>query len=277
MRRVWSDEENEVVVREYFGMLEQDLTGQPYVKRRAAERAEGLLNNRNHKSVEFKFSNVSAVLEDSHALFVEGYKPLPHYQQSLVEAVERYLDARPGMLDLMSEQVTQRAVPRVDFVWLEVPPPGVSRLRESDVIPLVLHTDFARLEAANRALGRAGEEMVAERERQALCEGSRPDLAALVEHASLTRGDGLGYDIASFALDGRPRHLEVKTTRRGKTWPMVVTRREVDVSRMLSETYVLARVFGFTERSVGIYEVSGGIEDTCHLDPLTYRAMPKVA
>jgi len=278
MTDAWSEEENAVVVRAYFSMLQQELTDQFYVKSHVNQQVRGLLNNRNHHSVELKFGNVSAVLNDSRALYVKGYKPRPHYQRSLRDAVQRYLDEHPNMLELMRHRVTQQAVPQVDFIWHEIEPPRLRRGFEPSLLsPVAIHTDFARLEAANRELGSSGELMVLGRERTRLRLGGRPDLAERVEHVSETQGDGLGFDIASFEFDGSPRLVEVKTTRLGKEWPMVVTRNEVDVSRRLRDRYVLARIFNFAQRSVGLYEVAGSIDETCHLDPLTYRALPKAA
>lgn len=98
-----------------------------------------------------------------------------------------------------------------------------------------LHTEFVMLEAANRTLGASGELVVLERECARLSATGRVDLAERVEHVSATRGDGLGDDIASFDDDGRPRLIAVKTTRRGKARPMIVSRNEVAVSEKLAE------------------------------------------
>ena len=53
-------------------------------------------------------------------------------------------------------------------------------------------------------------------ERTALRTAGRDDLARKVRWVSEEDGDGAGYDIASFAPDGLPRLIEVKTT---NGWP----------------------------------------------------------
>ena len=64
--------------------------------------------------------------------------------------------------------------------------------------------DVAVRDERNRALGRAGEERVLAHERAALKSAGRDDLARKVRWVSEEDGDGAGYDIASFAPDGRP-------------------------------------------------------------------------
>jgi hypothetical protein len=61
-------------------------------------------------------------------------------------------------------------------------------------------------------LGDAGELLVLEREKRRLVAAGRTDLAAAVLHTATVEGDGAGFDIRSFFLDGRPRFIEVKTT-----------------------------------------------------------------
>ncbi len=99
-----------------------------------------------------------------------------------------------------------------------------------------------RRDAENRRLGRMGEEWVVEFEQRRLHdEARRPDLARKVEWIADTRGDGAGYDIASFNIDESPRLIEVKTTGLGKYFPFLVTANEVRVSEREVEAYRLYR------------------------------------
>lgn len=59
--------------------------------------------------------------------------------------------------------------------------------------------------------GLRGELLVLELERTTLIEAGRHELAARVRHVAMD-GTGCGYDVRSFYIDGRERHLEVKTT-----------------------------------------------------------------
>lgn len=272
----WSASENEVIVAEYFAMLEQELAGQAYTKSRFNERVRAL-TGRGRGSVEFKFQNVSAALQQLHAPWVEGYKPAKNFQGSLVDVVAEVLATKPHLMDLMRTGLQAPAVQRVDVVWNLIDPPAGRPFAPSSRTPTPIHTDFVMLESANRSLGSSGEALVLAREREVLAAAGRPDLAERVEHASRSQGDGLGYDIHSWTPDEQPRLIEVKTTRRGELWPMFVSRNEVATSRRLEEHFVLARVFDFARPRVGLYELPGAIEDTCWLQPETYRALPKAS
>lgn len=76
-------------------------------------------------------------------------------------------------------------------------------------------------------------------------EAGRTDLAGGVEHVSRARGDGPGFDVLSFDPEGTERYLEVKTTRQGLHWPMLVTRNEAAFSQEAASRFHLYRVFDF--------------------------------
>ncbi|HEX5009216.1 MAG TPA: DUF3883 domain-containing protein [Planctomycetota bacterium] len=100
------------------------------------------------------------------------------------------------------------------------------------------------------------------------------DLADLVEHVSITRGDGLGFDIHSFEVDGSNRFIEVKTTTQGKQTPFFVSRNEVDVSRELGQRYQLYRVFR-VKHDASLFNVPGSLTETFSLQPEMFRARVK--
>lgn len=80
--------------------------------------------------------------------------------------------------------------------------------------PSFARIDFVARDAANRDLGRRGEEFVIEFECRRLHDGERrPDLAARLEWTAQVRGDGAGYDLASFNADGSPRAIEGEDNR----------------------------------------------------------------
>ena len=57
----WHDDELDAIVADYFAMLEDDLSGTPYVKARHSQALMAQIG-RTHRSVEFKHQNISAVL-----------------------------------------------------------------------------------------------------------------------------------------------------------------------------------------------------------------------
>jgi hypothetical protein len=131
--------------------------------------------------------------------------------------------------------------------------------------------DFVARDAANRDLGRRGEEFVLEFERKRLHDGGRRDLVPQIEWTAQVRGDGAGYDIQSFDEDGGPRLIEVKTTGLGKYFPFNVTVNEVRCSQARAREFHLYRVFNFGP-AARLYMLPGELSKSCHLDPTQFRA-----
>ena len=131
--------------------------------------------------------------------------------------------------------------------------------------------DFVARDAANRDLGRRGEEFVVEFERRRLHDGGQRELVKLIEWTARVKGDGTGYDVQSFNSDGSPRLIEVKTTGLGKYFPFNVTVNEVRCSEARPRDFHLYRVFNFGPNA-RLYMLAGELSKSCHLDPTQYRA-----
>jgi len=86
----WTDEQNDLIVADYFEMLGLELSGQPFVK---AHRNAALqeLTGRSRRAIEQKHMNISAVVTRLGLPRIKGYAPLPNFQASLIAAVERHL------------------------------------------------------------------------------------------------------------------------------------------------------------------------------------------
>ena len=87
----WTESEIEEVLDAYFEMLVWQLDGTSFVKAEVRSEVESKLPARAKKSIELKWCNVSAVLEEHGLPRVEGYKPLPHYQALLADSVDAWL------------------------------------------------------------------------------------------------------------------------------------------------------------------------------------------
>jgi len=206
----WAEGEISAVVESYFRMLALERAGTPYNK---SENRRSLMEvvHRSEGSIERKLQNVSAVLDVLGAQWINGYKPLAHYQDALVTAVERALRGEPRFLDPGSVGVP----PLADDAAILVPLPPFADPDETltpAVWGLVGKFDPAERDARNRDLGKAGEKFVVEFERNRLRKAGRDDLADNVRWVSDLDGDGYGYDVRSFEPDGRERLLEIKTT-----------------------------------------------------------------
>lgn len=84
----WTDEEIDVAVDTYFEMLDHQQRNETFVKIDYRRRCEKHLASRSAKSIEYKWCNISAILEERGEEWLRGYKPLGNYQDALVRIVE---------------------------------------------------------------------------------------------------------------------------------------------------------------------------------------------
>lgn len=170
----WTGGELDLIVADYFGMLADELAGRPYAK--AAHNA-ALRERvpRSRGSVEFKYQNVSAVLEKLGMPWIPGYKPARHYQGAIAEAISRYVARDPSALDMPAPSPL---VPAPEGVF--IPPPAPAEPNEqlpASLRRLIAKFDPVERDRRNRSLGRAGEEFVIELERRQLASLGRQDPA----------------------------------------------------------------------------------------------------
>jgi hypothetical protein len=249
----WTNQENDLIVADYFAMLADDIAGRPYGKAEHNRKLQDRID-RSRTSIEFKHQNISAVLKGLGEDWITGYKPAFNFQMSLVDAVARWLAFNPTWLDRMP-----RAHPAADMheaaqIWIG-PPPTLSNQPPPQELEQMLHVarkfDVAGRDERNRALGRAGEKRVLAHERAALGAAGRDDLARKVRWVSEEDGDGAGYDIESFAQNGRSRLIEVKTTNGWERTPFHITRNELAVADERRSEWCLFRLWNFSREPKG--------------------------
>lgn len=270
----WSDAENDLIVADYFAMLSADLAGSTYNKREH-NRALRHRIGRSHGSIEFKHQNISAVLKGLGETWIPGYKPAFHIQASLVDAVERWLATHSEWFERSRiERLPQASAVEPAQLWIGPPPtlsnqPPPHELEQMSRI--AARFDAAQRDAANRALGRAGEEFVLQFERAELAAANRPDLAERVRWVSSEDGDGAGFDIASFRKDGRDRLIEVKTTNGWERTPFHISRNELVVSEMQPDNWLLMRLWDFSRRPRA-FELRPPLDAHVSLMPTSFQA-----
>jgi hypothetical protein len=276
----WSKDEVAHVVTDYFDMLRQELLGETYNKTDHRNALRPKLAGRSGPSIEFKHANISAVLVNLGLPYIDGYKPRGNYQGLLAHAVKSYLNEHPDYLESLTTAPVVSPTKAPTISWASpkklfdkppdrvvLPKPGKPWLTRKG-----RQVDFAERDAANRRLGRLGEEFVVELERRLLTAAGRDDLVCKVDWVTRSLGDGLGYDVLSFSLvDGSEQLLEVKTTGLGKFFPFYVTGTEVRCSEDTATRYHLYRVFDFS-RDPRVYVLSGSLRDTCRLEPVQFLA-----
>jgi len=265
--RLWSDDELDAIVADYFAMLRDELAGRPYIKSHhsAALMAQ---TGRTHRSVEFKHQNISAVLDELGMPWIAGYKPKRNYQNAIFDAIDRYLSGHNDVLMAPSGQppiVSDTSSIFVDRPLLSLP----KRPPRLDV--LVRKFDPAERDQRNRALGQAGEAFVLEVERQRLTGAARPELARKVRWVAADDGDGAGYDILSFHLSGQERLIEVKTTNGAARTPFFLTRTEHDAAAARPQAWRIYRVHLFAQ-SPRIFTIAPPLTETLHLRAESWRA-----
>lgn len=273
-REAWTELEVRAAVQSYFSMLERELSGIPYVKAHENAALREIVQ-RSASSIEFKHQNISAVLMELGWIPIRGYAPAVNYQRLLRDVVVQELEHATN-LDALSRSATPPDAEIADQVHLVDFDPAPSLTIEIGTWEPRTHgarRDYLLRDERNARLGIAGEAAALRFERSRLIALDRPDLATRVEHASVTRGDGLGYDIRSFDGDGRERYIEVKTTRHARETPFFATINEVRASEYFGQQYSVYRLFRFSD-APGMFHLPGPISASCALDPTEFRAVP---
>lgn len=274
----WTDNENDLVVADYFSMLTDELRHQSYSKAEHNRALQILLPQRGRGSIEFKHQNVSAVLLGLGQPWITGYKPASRFQNSLVDAVIRWMEAKPGWL---TPNTTNRAnssspssVREEGALWIGPPPTFANEPPPVDpefMAIIARKYDVADRDARNRALGKAGEKRVLAHERSNLNAVGRADLASKVRWTAMEEGDGVGYDIASFEPDGRPRLIEVKTTNGWERTPFHISRNELAVADRHRDDWHLIRLWNFA-REAKAFSIRPPLDAHVTLTPTSFLA-----
>lgn len=272
IRAPWSDAENDATVADYFAMLDKELSGKA-VNKADHNRHLASVIARSRGAIEFKHQNISAILLGLGQPWIDGYKPAANFQNSLVEAVLRWLDVRPQWLRPSEGAMTASGFADRSPLWIG-PPPTLSN-QPPVVDPGIYEAhamkfDAAGRDARNRELGQAGEARIVGHERDTLAMAGRGDLAARVEWVSLTN-DSAGFDIRSFESDGSDRLIEVKTTNGWERTPFYISRNECAVAARLTDSWSLVRLYDFA-RDAKAFAIRPPLERHVELMPTSFLA-----
>jgi hypothetical protein len=254
-------------------MLADDIAGRPYSKAEHNRKLQAVIG-RPRGSIEYKHQNISAVLKGLGEDWILGYKPAFNFQASLVDAVVRWLDRHPDWLARVETGSSSSALREEAILWIG-PPPTHSNAPPPDELEqmtaIARKYDVAERDARNRALGRAGEERVLAHERASLLAAGRTDLAEQIRWVSHVDGDGAGYDIRSFDMDGSDRLIEVKTTNGWERTPFHITRNELAIAKARRNDWRLVRLWNFA-REPRAFELHPPLEAHVSLMATSYQA-----
>ena len=264
----WNDEELDFIVADYFTMLHSELDGADYNK--SAHRRSLIARiGRTDGSVERKHQNISAVLNELALPTISGYKPLPNFQKSIIDAIDRYLTRNPQNLN---PEPPAKSLNEAPNLFIEPAPIlGPVTYKEQELARLVRKFDPVERDFRNRSLGKAGEATAFAFERQHLIGHGRPDLARKVRWVSQEDGDGAGYDIRSYDPKGSERLIEVKTTNGLQTTPFYLTRNELSFSNERPKEFRICRLYDFS-RQPKMFELVPPIEKLVRLEPISFSA-----
>tara|TARA_B100001250_G_scaffold277281_1_gene239741 strand:+ start:201 stop:1187 length:987 start_codon:yes stop_codon:yes gene_type:complete len=134
------------------------------------------------------------------------------------------------------------------------------------------NVDYSARDKSNKKLGLKGEELVLKYEKQYLIENNKKHLAEKVSHHSVVLGDGLGYDILSFDLNGNKKFIEVKTTQGNYRTTFFISPTELRRSKT-EDNYYLYRVYKYNNKtnSGNLYIEKGALDDSFALIPTEYK------
>src|SRR5688572_25306478 len=147
--------------------------------------------------------SISAVLTLHGYPYIDGYKPRFNFQALLEQVVLEYLDVHRDFFEPLDGPVLNPAASPMPLAFdpgelIEAPPERMKVPNASwSPADRLARIDFVARDAANRQLGRRGEEFVLEFERKRLHDGGRRDLVPRIEWTAQVRGDGADYDIQS--------------------------------------------------------------------------------
>ena len=134
--------------------------------------------------------------------------------------------------------------------------------------------DFAKVQKSKNKTGKLGELIVLD----LLTEEAKLKGLKKPEHVSLTRGDGLGYDILAYDSVGDEIHVEVKTSKGKYADGFDISSNEVAASQVKDSVYKIYRVYALNTKTkeckLQVYE--GPIADeSCKLVPTQFKFYKK--
>ena len=276
----WTDQENDLIVEDYFEMLAAELANIPYVKaHHRRELLPKLRPIRNEGSVEFKHQNISAVMLGLGQPRINGYKPASQFQMSLVDAVLRRLGKFADWSKVVAARALQgsksyapAAEPKA--LWFGPPPTQVNEPPPVDptlMAAIGRKYDVAERDERNRSLGEAGERLVLNYERSRLISQGKSDLADRVRWTSKEIGDGTGFDIESFDDNGAVKLIEVKTTNGWERTPFHISRNELAVAEENRDCWHLYRVWNMI-REPKAFSIRPPLKNHVALTPTSFLA-----
>ena len=274
-------ERNEILVTNYFIMLDAELQGEMYSKADHRNRIRKELGEKEDRVVDEAHHHISAVLAETGLPFVDNFPPHPGVPKSLESAVHEFIESHPELVEALwlDEVPAHGSIPvELDDAkahWAPLPQPEDYKpsRREPWHPSTVNEIDFRLRESYNSNLSASGERFVMAFERARLREAGQKDKAKEVSWLSQTYGESFGYDIKSFEEDGSERYICVKTTNYGSRFPFTLSVQELERAQQNPKRYYIYRVFQMS-RGARVFLLPATQLELKKLQPVAFRAWP---
>ncbi|TCS16097.1 uncharacterized protein DUF3883 [Caulobacter sp. BK020] len=243
--RTWNEAEQDLVVGDYLVMLYKTMSGRAYDPANH-QRALRFVTNRSGGAITFLQGEISAVLTLIGLPTLNDHPPRWDFGDGLVDAVDRCLSARPGVLRDLTQPPALLGRPGAPILAEGAPPVARHAPPGERAQRLVAKFDPAARDHDARILARIGLAAALVHEQRRLEERGRPDLAAQIRLA-LPPINGQeadeGCDLVSFSRTGAPRRIVVKTTTGGPATPYRLTPAEEALRAAQPEAFVIHRLY----------------------------------
>ncbi|HEX5149865.1 MAG TPA: DUF3883 domain-containing protein [Parafilimonas sp.] len=271
----WTQQEVQLIVTDYFSMLDLELSGKNYNKTTHRNALLPLLPGRSEGAIEFKHQNISAALINMGLPYIDGYKPRFNYQRELVEKeIANYIAQRKLLIEnkfnAFANEASNVVLETIRYETVLDEPPSPSEFKETEPLYKPIKTNYLEKEQNNRNLGEQGEAFVIQFEKRRLVQAGKEKLADKIEWLSKDMGDGLGYDILSKNENGTDRFIEVKTTKLSKETPIFLSRIEMLFATKAAGGFYLYRVFDFATQPK-LFIKNGAYDSFCKLVPQNFK------
>ncbi|MDX1444396.1 MAG: DUF3883 domain-containing protein, partial [Gammaproteobacteria bacterium] len=274
-------ERNEILVTNYFIMLDAELQGEMYSKADHRNRIKKELGEKEDQVVDDAHHHISAVLAETGLPFVDNFPPRSGASKSLELAVQEFIESHPELVEALwlDEVPGHNSIPvELDDAkahWAPLPDPEEYRpsRREPWHPGSVNEIDFRLRESYNSSLSAAGERFVMAFERARLREAGVKEKAKEVAWLSQTFGESFGYDIKSFEDNGSERFICVKTTNYGSRFPFTLSVQELERAQQNPRHFYIYRVFQMS-RGAKVFIMPATRLELKKLQPVAFRAWP---
>jgi hypothetical protein len=256
--KTWNEAEQDLVVGDYLVMLEKTMTGRAYDPANH-QRALRFVTNRSGGAITFLQGEISAVLTLVGLPTLKDHPPRWDLGDGLVEAVDRCLSAKPGVLKDLTQPPALLGRAAAPVLAEGAPSRAPHAPVGARAQRLVAKFDPAARDQEARMLARIGVAAALVHEQRRLEDRGRPDLAAQVRLALPPVDEGC--DLISFSRTGAPRHIVVKTTTGGPATPYRLTAAEEVLRAAEPEAFVVHRLYDVA-REARVFRVRATRDET---------------